>query len=259
MKGLSLLLVGFALPASLLGCLSKLVPPSEPSQFSSEAKHAGGSGPSELATEESGTIDEGAITRTFGALETDIFKCHQAGRKRVGGLAGDVEIVLRIKQGGKLRDAYIAASTVGDRETEKCILALVTKATWPTPSDGEVERRRSLRLAAGTEPPAAAWGPGKVHESIAESRPVRIALDRCKLNGELNLTGYIVPTSGKRSSRGRDRDRSPADRSGRFLGLGVAATSSESAAKADCVVDALKSLALPSPAPSDVAKVSFSL
>jgi len=209
-----------------------------------------------VAEAELGTIDEGAVTKVLGALQTPIAKCHLAGRARVPALWGEVGLVLRIDGRGHVRYAHVSeASTLGDRDTERCILALLIQATWPTPKDGEAEIRRSLPFAPGNEAPPLEWGPAKVLDSLAAANTVKAELEKCKVSGDLSLTGYVSSRdAGKKASK-----PAASDFSARFVSIGVGAKTHAGAMKADCVVEALKLLALPNPGPSQVAKVSFVL
>ncbi|MDB4940946.1 MAG: hypothetical protein JWP97_480 [Labilithrix sp.] len=230
------------------------------------------SGSSPQVAQELGSIDQAKVEQTLsglqhGALET----CHTQGRERVELLAGDVKVFLRIDASGKVRYGYLEDSTLGDRDTEKCIIAVLSRATWPKPEGGEAEVRSGFGWGNGGEREPTAWSSDKVTGALGESRHVRQAVDACKsgVKGDLVVTAYVEqseeapedakPAPAARTTHpGKHGKKASKEPSGHFKALGVAARSKEAAEKIDCLVDALKPLELPSPG-SYAAKVTFSL
>lgn len=202
------------------------------------------------------SLDRRAVTQALGVMRPQLVRCHLVGRRRIPFLAGNVRFAVRINAQGKGLHGHLVESTLGDDASERCLLDVLTGGTWP-PSTGEVEVRDVLELAAGGEP--APWGPGKVLDSVTASKAMQRALRACKADGSLNLTAYVVP-AGASSPTATDPRKPSSDRNepGKFLGVGAAASTKESAAKASCVIAALKALALPNPG-GYAAKVSLDL
>jgi hypothetical protein len=240
-------------------------PPPEPAPEKVEA-------PAPVVQQELGSIDDGAIEGVFVKIQNDLEMCHTAGRARAPSLAGDVTVFMRIDKNGAVRYSYLAASTIGDRETEKCILDLLTRTTWPAPVGGEAEVTHGFGWEAGQEKPPTIWESDKISSAIDASATTKHAIDQCKHGANnIQFTGYISPgpppapvsttadpkKSGAKKHR-KKTGRSKAKSQGHFRALGAATSSADAADKIDCMVDALKSLSLPSPG-STTAKVFFTL
>lgn len=216
--------------------------------------------PGAQVSQELGSIDPDAVEQTFQKQHGPLEGCHKAGLDRHAFMSGDVKVFLRIDTSGRVRYGYFEETTLGDRDTERCIVETLSKASWPKPEGGEAEVRSGFGWAPdGREPTA--WSSDKVTGALASSA-AKSEIDKCRagVTGDFKVTGYVEhddaapeeakPTKGKPKAAPKPR--------GRFTAVGVAAPNKEASEKVDCVVDALKSLELPSPG-SYAAKVSFSL
>ncbi len=194
--------------------------------------------------QELGSIDQRGVEQTFQKLQGSLDKCHAQGRDRVEYLSGDVKVFLRIDQSGRVRWSYFEDSSLGDHDTERCILQVFTSAQWPKPEGGEAEVRHAFGWGPGGERAPTSWGPEKVTKAMEDSKDAKKELHKCKdgVSGDFKVTAYVEP-DGK---------------NGKFSGIGVVPPNKDAAPKVDCVVDALKELKLPSPG-SYAAKVTFSL
>ena len=230
-------------------------------------------GPVPQVSQELGSIDERAVQQTFARLEGQLETCHASGRERLDLLAGDVKAFLRIDASGRVRYGYLEESTIGDRETEKCILDTFGRASWPKPQGGEAEVRHAFGWGPGGERAPVSWGPEKVTSTLDDAKDVKKDLARCKAGakGDLSLTAYVVhdesaeePAPKKAGAKQGKHDKkhgaqaAKPERGGKFLAIGAAAPTKDVAEKIDCVIDALKELPLPSPG-SYPAKVTFLL
>jgi len=153
---------------------------------------------------------------------------------------GDVAFFLKIDTSGHVVHAHVDRSTIGDRETEKCMLRALQKRSWPAPQGGEIGLARS---SLGFDPPSDArpptdWPPSRVDDAV---RGVRDEISSCKrgASGELTATVYVDPE-------------------GAPLTVGVAASDESGASAVDCVVGVLTKVTYPSPG-SWPAKVTFTL
>jgi hypothetical protein len=233
-----------AFGASLLivGCGGEKMPPREPEpapepQMPAPRRRSGMSMQTEL-----GEIDQRATEQTFAKLQPQIVKCHRDGLKRIDYLAGDVAFFMRVGQDGRVRYAYLEQSTLGDRETERCLLDTLTQAQWPEPEGGEAEVRKTM----GFDPPGdvrlpADWSADRIAALLGGKEGETLAQCREGASGVFRVTAYVAP-AGKKD--------------GKVLAAGVAPPSKEGAEKADCIVDAVKAMKMPSPG-SYAAKVSF--
>ena len=239
----------------------------QPTAVVSRPPHTAGA-PS--VSQELGSIDEHAVQQTFDRLQTKLEVCHKQGRDRVEYLAGDVKVFLRVGADGRVKYAYFEDSTVGDRETEKCLLDLFTATDWPKPQGGEAEVRNGFGWSGGSERAPASWPAEKMTNALGPDG--RHAIDQCKTgtHGEFRVTAYVEPSDvdeptpepAKPAKPGKGKPASkPAaakEPGGKLKAIGIAVPNKEAAPKAECILDALRGVALPSPG-SYAAKVTFTL
>lgn len=232
------------------------------------------SGPTPQVSQELGSIDQRKVEQTFQGLQQGALEgCHKQGRERLEFLTGDVKVFLRIDQGGKVRYGYFEDSTLGDRETEKCILSELSRASWPKPEGGEAEVRSGFGWGPGGEREPTSWSSDKVQSALVDAKDVKKAVASCKsgIKGDFKVTAYVehddsAPAGGASDSKPAPASTKPKpkgkkdgkDKGGKFKAIGMSAPNKEAAEKIDCLVDALKPLELPSPG-SYAAKVTFSL
>jgi hypothetical protein len=268
---------------ALIACGGSKPPPKteETAKDETPKKNEGGGGPS--VAQELGSIDQRAVEQTFAKLETKLEGCHKQGRDRVEYLSGDMKVLLRIGQDGKVKYSYFDESTIGDRETEKCILDLFGATDWPKPQGGEAEVRNGFGWSAGGERQPTPWGAEKVSAALDDDKEAKSAIAKCKagVSGDFRVTAYVEPgeveghhgsgkgaatSTGKGPAKGGGKKggkkgdkKGPGhggEHGGKFKSLGVAPPGKEGADKVDCIVEALKGLSLPSPG-SYAAKVTF--
>lgn len=232
------------------------------------------SGPTPQVSQELGSIDPKKVEQTFAGLQQGALEgCHKQGRERTDVLSGDVKVFLRIDGSGKVRYGYFEDSTLGDRETEKCILSELGRASWPKPEGGEAEVRSGFGWGPGDERAPSSWSSDKVLQSLAESKDVKKNVASCKsgVKGDFKVTAYVehddtaaaadtkpTPASTPANKPKPKGKKDGKDKGGKFKTIGMSAPNKEAAEKIDCLVDALKPLELPSPG-SYPAKVTFSL
>lgn len=239
---------------------------------------AAGTGPVPVVQQELGSIDERAVEQTFAKLQNQLGKCQAQGLERTPYLSGDVKVFLRVDQKGKVRYGYFEETSLGDRETERCLLDVFARTDWPKPIGGEAEVRHGFGFDPGSERPPTPWSSDKVMSSLDDAKDVKHELDNCKAGtkGDFRVTAYVIhddspppPVEKQNHKPGKhDKHSKPHDKhgghgdkeakEGRFQSIGVSTSNKESAEKVDCVIDALRSLRVPSPG-SYAAKVTFSL
>lgn len=185
---------------------------------------------------EFGGLNEDEVADTFERLQSPIFACVADGASRLRELGGHFALSLRIDKQGNVRSAYLSASTLGDRATERCVLDVVKSASWPRPLGGDGLAQRSFDVDAGVEP--VAWKEERVRPAL---RDVSRQFARCRRGhtGRFMATAYVRPD-------------------GRVVSAGVAPPSAEGEEAADCMVSALQKLRLGSPGRKS-AKVTFEI
>ena len=265
-------LIGASL-VTLLACGGN--PPPKVEEPVKEEPRAHRSGPTPQVSQELGSIDQRKVEQTFASLVSGpLENCHRQARDRIEFLTGDVKVFLRIDGNGKMKYGYFEDTTLGDRETEKCILGVFSNASWPKPDGGEAEVRSGFGWGPGGEREPTSWPSDKVTTALVDAKDVRKQVDKCKagVKGDFSVTAYVEAdesageakpvTHGKPPPKPKaspkHSNKGNKELGGRFKAIGVAAKSKEGAEKIDCIVDALKPLELPSPG-SYAAKVTFSL
>lgn len=185
---------------------------------------------------EIGGMNEEAVGRAFDRLAAPIRRCIEAGASEVEPLGGHFELSLRIDRGGKARWAYVGASTLGHRATERCIADAARAHTWPRPVGGEGLARRAFDIEPGAL--ATEWSERRVRAAV---RGANAQLAKCKrgVSGAFVATAYVRPD-------------------GRVLAVGVSPPSESAEPAADCLASALGRLRFGSPGRKP-AKVSFSV
>jgi hypothetical protein len=191
---------------------------------------------------ELGTIDPAQTEAAWTKLQPALMRCYTDGQKRLEYLGGDIKFFLRVGQDGSAKYVYLLDGTLGDRETERCMLDLALGATWPTPDGGEAEVQKSM----GFDPPSNVrspfdWAPEKVNAAL-KAHEADLAKCKAGVSGSFRVTAYVAP----------------AGKGGHVLTAGVVPPSRDGDAKVDCIVDVLKKMKMPSPG-SYAAKVSFTL
>jgi hypothetical protein len=262
-RSLPVLLVAFA-----IGCGSAPPPPPEPPKTDDDSANKRPTGPTPQVEQELGSIDQRAVERKFGALQGEFEKCHQQGRDRVEYLSGDVKIFMRVGKDGKVRYSYFEESTLGDRDTEKCILDVLGRAVWPQPQGGEAEVRNGFGWGPGGERAPTPWGPEKVMGALDDAKDVKKDVQKCKagVKGDFIVTAYVEnddsatddkPPASKPANGGKKHGKKAGkEHGGKFKTIGIIPPNKDGADKVDCIVDALKPLKLPTPG-SYAAKVTF--
>lgn len=137
------------LVAGILGCGSKEPVPVKPppQEVHTETNE---SAASPAMKSEIGGLNEEAVARSFERMNDAVQNCFANGTGKISALGGHVKMKLRIDPQGSLRWAYLPESTLGDRDTEKCLLDAARAKSWPLPVGGDGLAERSFDV----EPPS---------------------------------------------------------------------------------------------------------
>ena len=236
--------------SSLLGCVCTVLaalalqacegsePPPQAPEKAAEPEQEKPSGVSMSA--EIGGLNEDKVDRTFQSALSDFQRCIDDGAKRVEFLGGSVSFFVKIDTRGKVDHAHLEKSTIGDRETEKCMLETLRKKRWPKPIGGQ---HGLARKSFDFDPPndvraPTSWDGDRVSDAIGK---LSKKLSACKQgsSGAFEATLYV----------GTD---------GSVMAAGVTPPDEAGESDVDCLVSTLKGASLPSPG-SWPAKVTFSL
>ncbi len=232
-----------ALGFSLLGqaaCGGSEPPPKAPVEDVDDDSANHGSRPPLDVSAEIGALDEGEVTKTFEAALPDLEACMKSGANRVEFIGGAVQFSLKINQSGSLSEAYLERTTLGDRDTEKCLITALGKRTWPVPQGGIhglAHKGFEFDMVNDVRPPVM-WDAGEVRDTL-DSLSSKISECKSGSSGDFEVTMYVGT-------------------SGQVLGAGVAQSDASDNTAADCIVEVLKEGKFKSPG-SWPAKVSFRL
>lgn len=214
-----------------------------------------------------GSIDPGAVTKTFNQLLPALQQCHIDGLKRIRYLGGAVKLVLRIGEDGRARYAYLEDSSLGDHDAEACMMHAATGIAWPRPDGGEAEVKNSFEFDPPAGSPAQeAWGSDSIAAQLLE-RQAKIRSCRGQVQGAFKATAYVVRGTAPKKPPPHMRPKHPKpkgtlspspDLRGRILAVGIAPPGPEGNDAVDCLAAVVLEMRVPNPNTS-AAKVTFSL
>jgi hypothetical protein len=229
------------LGTAALGACGGSAPPPAPPKAQAAPKEAPTKPKGKFAMSgQLGSLDEGKVNETFATLVPRFDQCLSQGSSRVEFLGGHVKFAIRIALDGAAKWAYLSESTLGDRDTERCMLDVAKGARWPIPEEGEGQAQRSFDFDPSPDVrDAVPWGADRISKALASARA---KLGQCahRAPGKYHATVY-VQTNGTPMAAGV----APPDERGE-------------PGSVDCMVDVIKSMRFPSPG-SWPAKVSFAV
>ena len=204
---------------------------------SSDAKSPGGSledgeveqsrpGALPMTSAEIGALDEDAVEATFNGAMEDLMGCRNRGAERIEFLGGSVRFFVKIDGSGNAAHVHLEKTTLGDRETEKCMLGVLKGLSWPKPVGGEHGIAQSgFSFDANDVRPPTEWGDDNVADVVSS---LSGELDGCGGSGGFTATLYV-------------------DTDGSVLGAGAAPPDEGAESQVDCIVDVLKGAKFSSP------------
>jgi hypothetical protein len=188
---------------------------------------------------EIGGLDEDKVNAAFESSLPGLQRCLGEGASRVELLGGSVSFFVKIDTGGRVDSAYLEKSTLGDRDTEKCMLAALRARRWPKPVGGE---HGLARKSFDFDAPNDVRAPADYDHDHLDKGLSKIAgkLGACKTaKGAYEATIYVATD-------------------GSVLSAGVTPPDEDGEEAVDCLVSTLKSASFPSPG-SWPAKITFTL
>ncbi|HEY3233187.1 MAG TPA: AgmX/PglI C-terminal domain-containing protein [Polyangiaceae bacterium] len=191
---------------------------------------------------EVGALDPDQVDKAFSDAMPQLKRCFKEGAKRVEFISGSANFFVKVDGSGRIVHAHLEQSSLGDRETEKCMLGALGNRSWPKPQAGETGFfRKSLDFdsSGDTRPPAELSGDFVAKALEEGDTPGRIRECKNGSSGRFNATMYV-------------------DTDGHVLAAGMAPPDEQGEAAVDCLVAALKNGTFPSPG-SWPAKVTFGL
>jgi hypothetical protein len=236
MTARSSLLAWLNLPLLLVAC-GDATPVAKTADDAPETEERQGSG---LAvSSEIGGLDEEKVNAAFEASLSGLERCLHQGSSRVEFLGGSVSFFVKIDTSGKVDRAYLEKSTLGDRDTEKCMLDALRSKKWPKPVGGE---HGLARKSFDFDPPNDVRPPADYDQDHLSKALDKISskVASCKSHkGSYEATIYVATD-------------------GSVLSAGVTPPDETGEESVDCLVSTLKEASFPSPG-SWPAKVTFTL
>jgi hypothetical protein len=189
---------------------------------------------------EIGALDEKETDEVFSSLVPELERCLHSGAKRVEFLGGAVSFFVKVDSGGTASHAHLEKSSLGDRETEKCMLSAIQGKDWPRPVGGDAGyARKSFDFDPPNDVrPPTEWSGERANDTIDT---LASKIKECKngTRGRFTATLYVATD-------------------GSVLSAGVTPPDEDGEASVDCLVGILRDAKLPSPG-SWPAKVSFEI
>jgi len=179
-------------------------------------------GPSSTESEIGGLSLED-IERELQKLEPRFSSCVRRAADGATFVGGQFSLRLRLDRHGKVRWAYLADNTLGDREAERCVLAVAKSRTWPRPLSGEGLAETSFVVEPGDEPAPMPRALGSALRLRASALTRRC---RAGLSGTFRATAYFGP-------------------GGDLLSVGVSPPDETGEGASDCIAEALSNLRAP--------------
>ncbi|WP_438019710.1 AgmX/PglI C-terminal domain-containing protein [Sorangium sp. So ce315] len=234
----SITLLAVSSLVSVLGCGGAEPAPAAPEML--DAAPVTESRPSMSSRSEIGGMNEEKVQAAFQRASHRLSRCYERGVQRIPYLGGEIRFKVRVTEDGTARWAFVKDSTLGDRETEACMLKVLKAARWPKPVGGEGLAENSFTFEPSSdERPPVPWTPDQLGTPYKKARP---ALESCRSQAgasQLKATLYI-------------------DTNGRPLSVGVSSADERGEDAAECVAGALREITFPSPG-SYASKVSVDI
>jgi hypothetical protein len=231
-------LIWLVVPVCLSIACGESAAPSKTADDEPETKEDRRAGRPSVSSEIGG-LDEQKVNAAFESSLSGLERCLHQGSSRVEFLGGSVSFFVKIDLEGKVDGAYLEKSTLGDRDTEKCMLDAVRSRKWPKPVGGE---HGLARKSFDFDPPNDVRAPADYdHEHLGKGLDkISSKLASCKgRSGSYEATMYVATD-------------------GSVLAAGVTPPDEDGEESVDCLVSTLKGASFPSPG-SWPAKVTFTL
>lgn len=199
-----------------------------------------------------GTLPQMDIESTLQARQRKFVRCFAQTWAHDDLVGGDFKLAFRVGVDGSVRWVYLVDSTVGDRDTERCLLSVASAAHFPRPMGGEAEFTWSMGVDPSTDvrPPVKVPA-DEVAAVVSERGPA--VLQQCGRGSgsDYRVTAYVDPGGSVRNVGVAAPVKAEAI-------AGAAQPAAAAPDALDCVAAQIRSWQLPDPG-SYPGKVTFSL
>jgi hypothetical protein len=154
-----------------------------------------------------GTLNDDEIAGPFQRRWDDITRCYDEVAQTKQYLGGKIEVKLRVAASGDPKSAFVAASTFGNYDAERCVLGIARALHFSRPHGG-AEAEFSYPIDFRAKRPVQVWEEARVSPSLMRHRK---DVHECKgkatasLPPTLSMTVYVAP-GGKIASAGLSAD-----------------------------------------------------
>ncbi len=187
-----------------------------------------------------GTISSDSVRDTLQMRQDRFLDCFERRLDDIHVLGGTIELAFRVKVDGTVLWVYPKRSTIGDRETERCILGVASTVRFRRPNGGEAEFSWPFEVAPPDDVrPALSWTSDRVAPLLAQNLDLG---SRCRPAGSdvtFSITAYVAP-------------------GGAVLAAGGAPSAPHGVDAVDCVLDVVRAWPMPNPGPYP-AKITFDI
>lgn len=192
------------------------------------------------AMAEIGALPEEETVAAFSNSLGSIQDCFTKGAQRIEFLGGAISFHVVVGRQGNVENIYASQSTLGDRETERCMFGVLRGADWPKPVGGLIgvaQNGFEFDMSGDVRPPV------EIDDFDADAvlADLRSEIRGCKHGSSEPFTATVY-----------------IDTNGAPISAGIAAPDKTAESASDCLVDVLKGAKFPSPG-SWPAKVTFAL
>jgi len=188
-----------------------------------------------------GTISADTVERGIEPRMGRFLRCFQDRYGSLDVLGGSFVMSFRVHADGSVRWVFPSESTVGDRETERCLLHVASGIHFHAPHGGEAEFTYPLSLdTADDVRPPLNWDEARVSDALSTGGSG--LLSSCRPAGSraaYRVTAYVMP-------------------GGTVEAAGAATDDAEAIDSLDCVAQAVRGWSMPDPG-SYPAKVHFEI
>lgn len=188
--------------------------------------------------QEFGGMNEEKVNITVEKLYPELTNCLMDAQRRMNFLGGEVAFLVKVNRAGKAEIAHAEHSTLGDFQSEQCMLDKLRASRWPKPVGGLIGLARTsiaFDPPSDVRPPVP-WTVEDVDETLKENQE---ELSACGGGGPFKVTAYVATD-------------------GSVLSAGIAHSDDNAQSTASCLVGAIQQLEFDSPG-SWPAKVTFPL
>lgn len=150
-----------------------------------------------------GTLTDEDIGTPFQQRWDDITHCYQQAKTHLWYLGGRVELKIHIDHEGTPKTVYVASSSIGNYQAERCILEIARSLQFPKPHGG-AEAEFTYPIEFHDRATVQTWDRARIEPALQRHKR-EIAQCHKKAPGrlppDLELTVYVAP-GGKVTSAG---------------------------------------------------------